>query len=194
MGNAIGSRVGYEDISNEKSQIETLSTDSKTNNDIPRYICEGYGSDVIDEETYQREQKEIKEKREKAREEQERLKIEGMNRENTPLRSVISTPKIDKKVTPLVITYNKPIETDNSYQNPIIIKKKQTKSPKSNILSYKKIDDLYILEGETFSVKDLIKQIPGKKWNKEEGFWSVPFNDISKRMLDIIIEKQKAKQ
>lgn len=198
MGNYIA-RGGYDDIPDknngtiitydeeeDKYQPEVVEKGVK-----PRFISEGYGTDSIDEATYQREKMKRKESLEKKTEEQERMRLEGMIKNTTtctPAKPKNNTPK----KSALVITYEE--------DTPIILPKKKplslTATPsldkKGKVVSYKGVDNVYILSGDTFSVKDLIKDIPGRKWEKDQNVWTVPLNEKSKQMLDIIIEKQKA--
>jgi len=205
MGNYVSGHGDYDDIPDKNTQgsyrdkhiEDPISHPVVKTKVIPttplRFISDGFGTDIIDEETYQREIREGKEKAEKKKEDEERLKLEGLKRIEKQASKSPTVGVKDEQKKPMFITFepNSPVN-----EKPIIFpKKKQTTTlsdnkKKGKVLKYNREADFYVLEGETFSVKELIKEIPGRKWFQEENVWKVPFNDKSKQMLDIIIDKQ----
>lgn len=73
-------------------------------------------------------------------------------------------------------------------QTPVVVPKQQIKK----ILKYTREATTFLLSGETHSVKDKIKQIPGHMWFNDKKQWRVPANENNAKMLEEIIAFQLA--
>lgn len=79
----------------------------------------------------------------------------------------------------------------------ITITEKPTTVPKrtnKNTIKYTRDVTTYLLSGDTMSVKDMIKKIPGSRWIREKRQWRVPINETSVRMLEEIIKYQEQQE
>lgn len=65
-----------------------------------------------------------------------------------------------------------------------------TKQTPKKTLRYTREATTFLLSGETYSVLDMIKKIPGKMWFSEKKQWRVPANETSQKMLEDIILHQ----
>lgn len=63
------------------------------------------------------------------------------------------------------------------------------KQPKKT-LRYTREVTTFLLSGETHSVRDKIKAIPGHMWFADKKQWRVPANETSAKMLEDIISFQ----
>lgn len=80
------------------------------------------------------------------------------------------------------------VDKDVKIDKKEILKKKTEKHFKSIV--YTKSGNEYVIGGDTYSVRDLIKTIEGWKYIKNERLWTVPVTEVNKRKLEIIKSKQ----
>lgn len=70
------------------------------------------------------------------------------------------------------------------------IQSKKKEYNKGGKIIYTKDKDIYIIGGNTFEVKELIKTIEGWRYIETERLWTVPATEINRKKLEIIRSKQ----
>lgn|SRR5574338_439217 len=108
-------------------------------------------------------------------------KEEDNSDENKPIEKIRNTTiKRNKSTTEII----KKEVIEKVIENP-----KYTNTRSSSIIYTKKGNE-YVIGGNTYDVKSLIKLIKGWKYDPKEKLWSVPYTETNKKMLDIIRDKQ----
>ena len=91
-----------------------------------------------------------------------------------------------------VVSNNKPVVVPEVViNNPVVVPAAAV--PKQQVkktIRYTRDVTTFSISGETHSVKDRIKQIPGNMWINDKKVWRVPINETSVRMLEEIIAFQ----